>query len=515
MDKEPSTDRRERDKSGSRRDKKEKHGGPSRSGKKEARDRDRSKPRDRERRKDKDRSERRDKKDKDRHRDRREKDKDKDKDRRKRSRSRDSKKKSRHDKKKEKTRERDRDRKESKRHRTPSSSPEVSVAPSRSESQSVRAASASSASTERAAIEDKKQEPRWVVVKNLNDVPVSPDELFWLFTQFGEVWKIIEATEEEPSHHHHHHHHHHHNSNQTSNKPTQCFYVHMAENYHEAVTYFLLKDITFKAGTTRFRLNCTWPTAFNSIEGQQRDYTSVNAVLRDMLMSVDSDEAADGLEVLFESNKWVQRDFIWGRWVAGDGWLAPKQDESHFKRMIPVVSSRDELAVHIGGLWREVTPEDVWRLAGTFGKLRTVSSIQKIAWCVVRYATEADATRTMKLLNGVPLTPYKKLRCDEFHHRDQRLNVACRHETQPVVHLNPPASRVLLNNVEHNESSIENLYRILDVGDAQVHDQGGKVMLQFPTIGRAVVFLAKYNCTRFEGELIEMQFAENVASMEE
>ena len=90
---------------------------------------------------------------------------------------------------------------------------------------------------------------------------------------------------------------------------------------------------------------------------------------------------------------WRVRDFLWGTWVLGDGWLDPVQDRA-LQGSIPEAQTRQGIpegrlgdCVHISGIaldGNQVTAEQLWRVCGMYGDLVAVKMLFKYVHSILK-----------------------------------------------------------------------------------------------------------------------------------
>eukprot|EP01064_Diplonema_japonicum_P035791 TRINITY_DN7854_c0_g1_i1.p1 TRINITY_DN7854_c0_g1~~TRINITY_DN7854_c0_g1_i1.p1 ORF type:complete len:466 (+),score=69.94 TRINITY_DN7854_c0_g1_i1:1075-2472(+) len=334
-------------------------------------------------------------------------------------------------------------------------------------SSSSRSSSTVSSSYDRG---EEDQEELWLRLVT-TEAKLAVFEVYWLFTQFGCVHKIVEKQVK-----------------------GDCKFILLKGGAHYAVNYLRGREVTTHDKKCRIFVSIVMQPA----NGLCRDFTQVNTALRNLLLDVSSDEAADGLEEFFRRNKCAPRDFIWNRWVAGQGWLEPKQDDSD-KCKIPSRKWEDN-CVSIGGLWDSCTAKDVMRLGAMFGKVQGASRPFK-GRCVVKYADASGVKLAPMYLDFYNMKGMQKddlnLRVEE-HVSSYTPSRAHTLSPPPVPHPSYPSSVVhIINSTAFPEDS--------STGKSQ--PCGGGVLVKFPTALQAVQFVAKHNGEKHENTHLEMQFA--------
>ena len=351
---------------------------------------------------------------------------------------------------------------------------------------------------------------------------IACDEIFWLFTQFGVVSKVMYL-----------------NRNH--------FFVQMTRG-KDSIAYFRAKTVQFENGHFQLKIH---PQHSEPNHGTLREYSGVNRGLRELLLNVNSEDAADGLDAFFEHNKWAKRSFVWSRWVAGDGWLEPKQDDSLCRQMPPRVKT-DERFVHIGSLWDTATSEQIFRLASLYGSVDLVSPQRKTPtsiFCIVKFNDKEAARLFMKHLHGVMVLG-RKLRVDcctedvSRYSKGTRLRERMRKPTAPA-----PTQAVLVPGLSTENFSAfaryarvhQQMIRVTKKSARQAedrerqwreykrreadHERRGRRnsrndrrrerspppvtcdhVVAFDTVGEALVFLSANNLQNYRGTCLQLSF---------
>eukprot|EP01062_Namystynia_karyoxenos_P006364 TRINITY_DN12225_c0_g1_i1.p1 TRINITY_DN12225_c0_g1~~TRINITY_DN12225_c0_g1_i1.p1 ORF type:complete len:601 (+),score=160.69 TRINITY_DN12225_c0_g1_i1:151-1953(+) len=271
-----------------------------------------------------------------------------------------------------------------------------------------------------------------VVLKELSHT-IMMDELFWIFSQFGTVEKL---------------------SSFTKNMRNQVLVQYQTQEQASlAMAYLNGKPIKFQSpaspgqeaapqpeGSCQFAIvpSKLPELTFKNQDQKNRDYKPINETLRWLFL-----EARQGrkdlkaeLQRLGTQCSWRIRDFLWGVWVLGEGWLDPKQESPRHQGQIPVdpaapggkgiPAGQVGDCVHISGI--PPLPPDVdraqtsaaaahsdpdsapphggfnarmlWRLLGMHGEILAVKLLYKYPGCAIaQYKTERDASNVIQNMN--------------------------------------------------------------------------------------------------------------------
>eukprot|EP01060_Flectonema_neradi_P041746 TRINITY_DN9_c3_g1_i1.p1 TRINITY_DN9_c3_g1~~TRINITY_DN9_c3_g1_i1.p1 ORF type:complete len:533 (+),score=107.59 TRINITY_DN9_c3_g1_i1:62-1660(+) len=230
-----------------------------------------------------------------------------------------------------------------------------------------------------------------VVLKDLS-ATIMMDELFWIFSQFGVVEKL---------------------SSFTKNLKNQVLVQYATqEPASAAMAYLNGREITFHSPSmtgTPSTGNCRLVIApsklpeltFKNQDQKNRDYSQINSQLHHyMQVSAHSGTSLRAiLTDVVESMHWRVRDFLWGSWVLGEGWLDPVQDrnlqgsipEQQVRQGIPEGRVGD--CVHISGIaldGNQVTAEQLWRVCGMYGDLVAVKMLFKYEGSAIVQFTHSE-----------------------------------------------------------------------------------------------------------------------------
>eukprot|EP01060_Flectonema_neradi_P025584 TRINITY_DN3438_c1_g1_i1.p1 TRINITY_DN3438_c1_g1~~TRINITY_DN3438_c1_g1_i1.p1 ORF type:complete len:458 (+),score=54.42 TRINITY_DN3438_c1_g1_i1:143-1516(+) len=322
--------------------------------------------------------------------------------------------------------------------------------------------------------------------------PVSVIDIFWLFTQFAKVKTIIEHPRK--------------------------FLVELQDSVQDVLHYFKHVDLDFTNG--RFTIKCfvTNLTDLNcEIPGIKRDFSKVNNILQELLLTTSTDDAAEGLEIMFKNSQWSgPRDFVWTHWVSGKGWLHPKQPQEFFQRMPSKIKWSKEL-VHFGSLWEGCSAVDIFRLASMYGDVEGVlprsqykNKVQTPSWCVVKFKSVSGAQAAMNNLDGIQIGS-KKLRVDQYTGELKsnsglvRGPADSRFKTASFITF--PSTRIYmpLSGSEEDDfvaSSIRSAYRV------EAFPLKSGIAIDFKNIADAVIFVSKHNGEKWRGCALAMEFVD-------
>eukprot|EP00755_Sulcionema_specki_P015390 Sspe_Gene.9670::Locus_3253_Transcript_1_1_Confidence_1.000_Length_1509::g.9670::m.9670/K17844/PTBP3, ROD1; polypyrimidine tract-binding protein 3 len=254
-----------------------------------------------------------------------------------------------------------------------------------------------------------------VVLKNLTHT-IMMDDLFWIFTQFGEVQKL---------------------SAFTKNMKNQVLVQYESrECASMAMAYLNGKGLTFTppsgdpTGTCEFAIvpSRLKELTFKNQDQKNRDYERQNTVIRTTFEQGQmSGRLQEAFERLAESMKWSIRDFCWGSLVKGIGKLDPAQDDPSQYGTIPIAEN-DFMGIPLGQVGDCVLvshmpvrstleskhdprypPFDLkahmlWRLCGMYGEIVAVKGMFKYPGSyLIQFANRENARSCMKYLHDVEL----------------------------------------------------------------------------------------------------------------
>eukprot|EP01065_Artemidia_motanka_P028396 TRINITY_DN3371_c0_g1_i2.p1 TRINITY_DN3371_c0_g1~~TRINITY_DN3371_c0_g1_i2.p1 ORF type:complete len:574 (+),score=179.78 TRINITY_DN3371_c0_g1_i2:355-2076(+) len=266
-----------------------------------------------------------------------------------------------------------------------------------------------------------------VVLKELS-ATIMMDELFWIFSQFGTVEKL---------------------SSFTKNMRNQVLVQYQTQEHASlAMSYLNGRQITFaistadpsgqqgQQGSCQFAIvpSKLPELTFKNQDQKNRDYNNLNEILRGIFLESRQGriEMRPALKTMSEQHSYRIRDFLWGVWVLGDGYLDPRQDRAH-QGQIPVDPSKARSTgipegrvgecVHIAGIpphpkdekTEEVhpdplrapppggfTPRMLWRLLGMHGSIVAVKLLYKYPGCaIVQYKDAASAHKVIEHFDGL------------------------------------------------------------------------------------------------------------------
>ena len=321
--------------------------------------------------------------------------------------------------------------------------------------------------------------------------PIAVADIFWLFTQFTKVRTIVEHP--------------------------RRFLVELQDSVQDALHYFKSADLDLKNG--KITIKCFVTNAIDlsyETPGIKRDFSLVNNVLQELLLAASTDDAAEGLEIMFKRRQWSgPRDFVWTHWVSGKGWLHPKQSQEFFQRMPVKVKWSKEL-VHFGSLWESCTAVDVFRLASLYGDVEGVFPRSQVknklhpSWCIVKFKTAKGAQTAMSNLNCTTIGN-KKLRVDpytgELKSNAGLVRGPLDSQFTSASLAIPPSTRIYipLSGTEEDNfvaNSIRSAYRV------EAFPLKSGIAIDFKNIAEAVLFVSKHNGEKWRGNALSMEFVE-------
>eukprot|EP01064_Diplonema_japonicum_P028272 TRINITY_DN429_c0_g2_i1.p1 TRINITY_DN429_c0_g2~~TRINITY_DN429_c0_g2_i1.p1 ORF type:complete len:551 (+),score=198.31 TRINITY_DN429_c0_g2_i1:133-1785(+) len=260
-----------------------------------------------------------------------------------------------------------------------------------------------------------------VVLKNLS-ATIMMDELFWIFSQFGTVEKL---------------------SSFTKNLKNQVLVQYASqEQASTAMAYLNGRNIKFSSppqtpngtpGTGSCQLAIV-PSklpelTFKNQDQKNRDYSQINETLKWQFVQarLSQIDIRSALTQLGQMWQWRIRDFLWGVWVLGEGWLDPQQ-ESQFQGQIPVDTSGPQRGipegqvgdcVHISKITTDKDIEEkltgvdkhggfsanqLWKLCGMYGDIVAVKMLFKYEGsAIVQFKSSEYAKACIEHLSAVPL----------------------------------------------------------------------------------------------------------------
>ena len=326
---------------------------------------------------------------------------------------------------------------------------------------------------------------RWVrcTLDEGGEGEVSVHEVFWLFTQFGRVREIVARH--------------------------GAYHVCMLTRDTDAVSYLRNKTVQFSKRTCAVRCQ---PCAVPALHGASRsDYAAVNAGLRDLLLAASAEDVADGFDVFFKANGWAPRDFMWGRWVVGDGWLEPRQ-EAELQRRMPARVVSDDKLLHVGNLWDGAQPENVYRLASLYGHIQNVSRIvstPKTTYCLLRFKRDDGAAAFMANVANEKVGE-RRLKVDVAIGNTESKGKTSIPKFVQDPSPTPLSTRVLLRGFSDARMS-EYAHR-MDLGDRPIfsvpsgdHRSRG-FAVEFASKSDAALFVAANNLKYFRNQVVKMWF---------
>eukprot|EP01059_Diplonema_ambulator_P006172 TRINITY_DN1593_c0_g1_i1.p1 TRINITY_DN1593_c0_g1~~TRINITY_DN1593_c0_g1_i1.p1 ORF type:complete len:571 (+),score=253.64 TRINITY_DN1593_c0_g1_i1:49-1713(+) len=260
-----------------------------------------------------------------------------------------------------------------------------------------------------------------VVLKNLS-ATIMMDELFWIFSQFGTVEKL---------------------SSFTKNLKNQVLVQYASQEQASlAMAYLNGRSITFSSppqtpngapGTGSCQLAIV-PSklpelTFKNQDQKNRDYSQINETLKWQFVQarLSQVDIRSALTQLGQMWQWRIRDFLWGVWVLGEGWLDPQQEAQH-QGQIPVNTGGPQRGipegrvgdcVHISKITTDKDIEEkltdvdrtgdftatmLWKLCGMYGDIVAVKMLFKYEGsAIVQFKSSEYAKACIEYLGSVPL----------------------------------------------------------------------------------------------------------------
>ncbi|KAJ9446735.1 Polypyrimidine tract-binding protein-like protein 3 [Diplonema papillatum] len=261
-----------------------------------------------------------------------------------------------------------------------------------------------------------------VVLKDLN-ATIMMDELFWIFSQFGRVEKLSSFTKD-------------------LKNQVLVQYNNKAEA-SIAMSYLNGRQIEFISGAPDSDVRGTCQLGilpsrlpeltFKNQDQKNRDYSQINTTLEWHFQQSGNNRQAltEQLKQVRQNYRWAIRDFLWGEWVMGDGWLTPKQlsanevgripEGSDQKRGIPQgqvgdcvhfskLTSDKELEGKKDEMGRPYPPmgdlsaEQMWRLCGQYGNIVAAKILYKYQdSAIVQFSRKDEADYCIRSMKDASL----------------------------------------------------------------------------------------------------------------
>ncbi|KAJ9449709.1 Polypyrimidine tract-binding protein-like protein 3 [Diplonema papillatum] len=226
-----------------------------------------------------------------------------------------------------------------------------------------------------------------VILKGLQS-PLSVDDMFWVFSQFGVVEKM---------------------SSFSKNSKSQLLVQYETQEHAGvALSYLNGRDMHLvPGGPCRLEIVPSFlkVLTFKKLDSRNRDFAALNA---EILHAFPAYIPLTAIE-----QGWKTRDFLWGQYVSGDGWLEPMQDR-HERGMIPRVVQMTETGtacglpqgqvgdcVKLSGVSEaDITAEMLFRVASMYGEVVSAKMMAKRKGCaLVQYTCKEAASCAIEKLD--------------------------------------------------------------------------------------------------------------------